>query len=298
MFSATMKRQRAGMAAGVIFLSALFVLPAGAAVKTKVSGFDGAVLVHVPGGWFQMGSKKGDPDERPVRRVYVSSIWMDKTEVPARRFAKFMKLTPHRTDAEKRGWGWVWDFALRGGKGGWKNVRGATWARPEGPGSDWRKMPGQPVSQVSWNDAEAYCIWAGRRLPTEAEWEHAARGADGRRYPWGDQKILGRANVKGEKDGFPGVAPVGSFPKGASPFGLLDMSGNLWEWIADRYQKNAYRKMAEREPAGPDKGETRVVRGASWGSPLKWASTHNRYSRLPGYWNNKIGIRCATGEGA
>ncbi|MEE9273714.1 MAG: SUMF1/EgtB/PvdO family nonheme iron enzyme, partial [bacterium] len=268
------------------------------AVKTKVSGFDGAVLVHVPSGWFRMGSKRGDPDERPPRRIFVSAFWFDRLEVEAARFARFVELTGYRTTAERAGWGWVWDASLRKGKGGWRKVRGASWRNPSGPGRGWKEEPRQPVSQVSWKDAEAYCQWAGRRLPTEAEWERAARGGDGREYPWGSAREPGRANLKGGKDGFPGVAPVGRFEKGASPFGALDMSGNVWEWVADRYMANAYRKMAEREPHGPAQGKTRVVRGASWGSPIAWATTHNRYHRLSGYRNNKIGFRCATGEGA
>ncbi len=272
--------------------------PASGASKTKVSGFDNATLVHVPAGEFLMGSKKGDADERPPRRIAMTSFWIDRTELPASRFAMFVKRTGYKTTAEKEGWSWVWDTRLKKGKGGWKKVKGANWHEPEGKGTDWRKMPEQAVSHVSWLDAEAYCTWAGRRLPTEAEWEYAARGADGRNWPWGNKRDPGRANLKGGKDGFPGVSPVGEFENGASPFGALGMSGNVWEWVADRYGARAYKTMAKQSPSGPSKGSTRVVRGASWGSPLSWATTHNRYHRKPTYRNNKIGIRCATGEGA
>jgi len=269
-----------------------------AAPRTKKSGFDGAVLVHVPAGEFFMGSKKGDPDERPLRRVSISAFWIDQTEVPASRFSVFVSRTGYITGAEKKGWAWVWDIKVRKGKGGWRKVLGASWDKPQGGGSAWRQMPDQAVSQVNWSDAEAYCTWAGRRLPSEAEWEYAARGRDGRNYPWGEEKDPGRANLKGGKDGFPGVSPVGQFLNGSSPFGVLGMSGNVWEWVSDRYGSRAYRKMAQKDPFGPAKGSTRVVRGASWGSPLKWATTHNRYHRKPIYRNNKIGFRCATGEGA
>ncbi len=282
----------------VLLFCGLLLTPARAQEgRTMVSGFDGATLVHVPAGWFVMGSKRGDKDERPPRRVFVSAFWIDQTEATAERFARFAAQTGYRTTAEKRKWSWTWDASLRKGKGGWRKTRGANWRRPEGPGSDWRSLPTQPVSHVSWSDAEDYCRWAGRRLPTEAEWERAARGGDGRRYPWGKQNDVLRANLKGSKDGFPAVAPVGSFPRGASPFGALDMAGNLWEWVADSYRAGAYRNMAERDPHGPAKGKTRVVRGASWGSPIAWATTHNRYHRLPGYRNNKIGFRCAAGKG-
>ncbi len=285
-----------------LIAAALWNLPpppaAAAKIRTKISGFDGAVLVHVPAGTFLMGSKKGDRDERPPRKIKMTAYWIDRTEVPASRFGFFVSQSGYRTTAEKKGWSWVWDVALRKGKGGWRKVRGANWHEPEGKGTDWRTMREQAASHVSWHDAEAYCTWAGRRLPTEAEWEYAARGGDGRRWPWGNLRDPKRANLKGGADGFPGVAPVGAFENGASPFGALGMSGNVWEWVSDRYGAGAYKKLAEMSPSGPAKGNTRVVRGASWGSPLKWATTHNRYHRKPTYRNNTIGFRCATGEGA
>lgn len=266
---------------------------AAGAARTRASQADGATLVYVPAGAFVMGSDKSERNERPARKVRMSAYWIDQTEVTASRFARFVEATRHRTTAEAENWAWVWDESLNKGKGGWRREKSVNWRNPSGKNSDWKTMPQQPVSQVSWHDADAYCRWAGRRLPTEAEWEHAARGGDGRKYSWGNARDLKRANLHGGEDGFPGVAPVGSFPKGASPFGVLDMAGNVWEWVADWYHPQAYKTMAARDPKGPAKGSRRVVRGASWGSPIDWATTTNRYDRLPGYRNNKIGFRCA-----
>ena len=263
------------------------------APRTQVSSSDGATLVYVPAGAFLMGSDKGDKNERPQRRVQLSAFWIDQAELTASRFARFAGATGHRTAAEKEGWAWVWDETLKKGEGDWRREKNVSWRNPAGKGSDWKAMPEQPVSQVGWADAEAYCRWAGRRLPTEAEWERAARGGDGRKYPWGNQKEPSRANLKGAADGFPGVAPAGRFPQGASPFGALDMAGNVWEWVADWYHPQAYQTMAAKDPKGPAKGTRRLVRGAAWGSPIDWATTTNRYDRPPAYRNNKIGFRCA-----
>lgn len=266
---------------------------AGGAIRTQVSQTDGAVLVYVPAGAFVMGSDAGEKNERPTRRVQLSAYWIDRTEVTASSFARFAEAARYRTTAEQEGWAWVWDEALKKGEGWWRREKGVSWRNPAGKGSDWKAVPDQPVSQVGWPDADAYCRWAGRRLPTEAEWEHAARGGDGRRYSWGSERDPKRANLKGGEDGFPGVAPVARFPQGASPFGALDMAGNVWEWVADWYHPQAYKTMAAKDPKGPAKGTRRVVRGAAWGSPIEWATTTNRYDRLPPYRNNKIGFRCA-----
>lgn len=266
---------------------------AGGAVRTQVSPRDGVALVHIPAGTFLMGSGKSEKNERPERKVQLSAYWIDQTELTASRFARFAEATQHRTTAEAEKWAWVWDDSLNKGKGGWRREKDVSWRNPSGKGSDWKAMPEQPVSQVSWTDADAYCRWAGRRLPTEAEWERAARGDDGRKYAWGNERDPKRANLHGGEDGFPGVAPVGRFPQGASPFGVLDMAGNVWEWVTDWYHPQAYKTMAAKDPKGPAKGTRRVVRGAAWGSPIDWATTTNRYDRLPPYRNNKIGFRCA-----
>lgn len=270
-------------------LTCLLLAPPPLAAQGSGTGDEGP-MIRIPAGEFLRGREKGDADEGPARRLTLDVFLIDVTEVTNDRFARFVAATGHRTDAEKEGWGWVWTEK-------WEKTRGADWRHPRGPRSSIEKLGVHPVVQVSWNDAAAYCRWAGKRLPTEAEWEGAARGADGRRWPWGDTFDRARANIAGAEDGFPETAPVGSFPAGVSPYGVHDLSGNVWEWIADWYAADYYQKAPASSPRGPTTGKLRVVRGGSWGGPPEWSTTTNRYSRVPDYRNNKIGFRCAQDEG-
>jgi formylglycine-generating enzyme required for sulfatase activity len=239
-------------------------------------------LVRLPGGTFLMGTEDRDgfPADRegPVRPVDVAPFAIDPHAVTVERFAAFADATGHLTDAERYGWSFVFAGLLPDGfpptaalvgAEWWRQVHGADWRRPEGPGSSSDDRRDHPVVHVSFHDALAYCAWAGVRLPSEAEWEHAARGGlQQRRFPWGDELTPGgehRCNVwqgafpdhdTGE-DGFRGTAPVDAFaPNG---FGLHNVSGNVWEWCADPWDAL---------------GAARVIRGGSY---LCHQSYCNRY---------------------
>ena len=227
---------------------------------------DGKEMVLVPAGEFLMGTSqeqlaelkrryKWDHEwmrrERPQRRVYVEDFYIDKYLVTNAEYERFVEATSHVTEAEIEGWGWVWEESL-------KKVEGADWRHPNGPESTIEDRMDHPVVMVSWNDAAAYAEWAGKRLPTEVKWEKAARGTQGWLWPWGNEWDEWKANTI--EAGPHTVTPVGSYPAGASPYGCLDMAGNVWEWMADwlkAYPASDY--------LDNDLGERyKVLRGGSW----------------------------------
>jgi formylglycine-generating enzyme required for sulfatase activity len=221
------------------------------------------IMVYVPAGEFSMGSESVSNAEKPVHTVYLNSYWIDQTEVTNEMFAKFVNDSGYETDAEKTGSSDVCQ------NGSWEQVTGADWNHPTGPSSSNSGKTNFPVIHVSWNDAKNYCAWAGRRLPTEAEWEKAASWdadkQEKRVYPWGDSIDCSLANYWGEDGWCVGDATkVGSYPWGASFYGALDMAGNVWEWVADWYSKTFYASSPSSNPLGPDSGQSRVMRGGAW----------------------------------
>jgi formylglycine-generating enzyme required for sulfatase activity/uncharacterized protein YraI len=247
-------------------------------------------MVKVPAGWFTMGSESGGKDEKPRRRVYLDGFYIDKYPVTNVRFSRFVEATSHRTDAEKGGGGWVWDVS----KKKWEQKSNASWKAPTGGDSSYRNRLRHPVVQVSWKDARSYCVWAGKRLPTEAEWEKAARGVNGRKYPWGNDwangsKVIWRKNSGGK------THPVDrTYNTHRSPFGAVDMSGNVWNWVQDWYGKDYYRSAPARNPNGAASDSRRVVRGGSWDSsdPADFRAA-NRFRLHPDDSDNGVGFRCA-----
>ncbi|XP_028938291.2 inactive C-alpha-formylglycine-generating enzyme 2 [Ornithorhynchus anatinus] len=264
--------------------------------------------VRLPGGTFRMGtdSPDGRDGEGPSRTVTVRPFAVDRFPVTNRDFREFVREKKYQTEAETFGWSFVFeDFVAPELKEKvkeklesapwWLPVERAFWRQPAGPGSGIKERLDHPVLHVSWNDARAFCAWRGKRLPSEEEWEFAARGGlSGRMYPWGDDFQPNRSNLwQGgfpktdvAEDGFHGASPVGAFPAQNS-FGLYDLMGNVWEWTASEYRS------PRPGPAG-----MRVLRGASWidtadGSANHRARVTTRMGNTPDSASDNLGFRCA-----
>lgn len=211
-------------------------------------------MVFIPEGYFPMGRNDGGAaDERPLHFVYTDAYYIDKFEVSNAQYQAF-------TDAT---------------------------GQPDPPfwGDDRFNAPNHPVVGISWTDAMAYARWKGGRLPTEAEWEKAARGIDGRLFPWGGKWDKGFffyfVNIYGEEDNFRYTAPVDYYESGSSPFGIFNMSGNVWEWCLDWYDKSYYRFSPERNPEGPQPGDMKVLRGGSWINNIDGTEITRRARNVP-----------------
>lgn len=272
--------------------------------ETWTSPSDGMALVFVPAGEFLMGSLDSDQaagsDEKPQHTVSLNAFWVDRTEVTNAMFARFVVATGYKTEAERQGWGKVFSLSEQE----WGEVDGANWQHPRGSTTTIEGLDDYPVVSMSWNDANTYCQWVGRRLPTEAEWEKAARGTDGRNYPWGDQAPAGNLlnfadrnlaqdwSDKNADDGYEFLAPVGSYPAGASPYGALDMVGNAWEWTVDWYVEDYYAHSPTKNPVQTTTAFTRVLRGGSWLDRPQFLRVTNRNWIYQEFAGDLIGFRC------
>ena len=232
-------------------------------LPASIIGKDGAPMVLVPAGEFIMGSEQGDDDEQPVHRVFLYSYYLDTFEVTNGRFARFVEAIQSEPP---------WGFADQ-----------------ETPVAHAE----QPVRWVNWLEATGYCLWAGKRLPTEAEWEKAARGTEGRIYPWGHDPPTAAHAVFGLKEGAETVAPIGNRDQGRSPYGVHDLAGNLYEWVADWYDETYYTTQPTVNPRGPVEGTVKVQRGGSYiNGPYRLRSAFRTKSD-PTEHDAHVGFRCA-----
>lgn len=280
-----------------LLTAGLFGLAACGPSPTKVTD-DGSTMILIPAGEFQMGGNEedvaGQPDaelltyhaERPLHKVRLNAFYIDKHEVTTAQYRRFL-------EAEENSPG-TWDHEDQPTDRG----HGPRYVTDDLAGAD------QPAVGINWYDAYAYCRWAGKRLPTEAEWEYAARGSsDVRKYPWGDEAPnadgIWWANYRPESgpqaDGFRSSSPVGSYPDGVSPFGVMDMSGNAEEWVQDWYAVNYYRMVegVSDNPTGPLEGQRKVIKGGSYEAPAHQIRIAMRLYGRPYDKGPRLGIRCA-----
>jgi eukaryotic-like serine/threonine-protein kinase len=266
----------------------------------KISETDQMEMIFIPSGEFTMGTEDIEAQriytgngvaypETPQHTVYLDSYWIDKYEVSTGQYAKCVENGVCKPAGE---------------------INNPVLAGLEYYTSE--EYANYPIINVSWFQARDYCGWVGRRLPSEAEWEKAARGVDGRKYPWGNEKVnddlanfcdkdctAGHPNPS-FNDGYPETAPVGSYPKGASPYGIMDMAGNVWEWTSTIPKPYPYDaadgREDEQDVAYNSKWPQRILRGGTWSNGIWWVRSSVRYRIVGVYINNNIGFRCASSE--
>lgn len=248
-----------------VLIGSLCWLLTSCAPKVQIREIDGMPMVRIPAGTFIMGSDTGQLNQAPAHSVRLSAYWIDQYEVTVSQYTACVAAgacTP------------PWAFNSE--------------SHPDY--YEGEAFQQYPIQAITWRQAAAYCAWVGGRLPTEAEWEKAARGTDQRMYPWGDDAPdCTKANFdRCQID----PAQVGSYSAGVSPYGLYDMAGNVWEWTADYYDSEAYAANAERNPQGPASGTHRVIRGGSWSTADITQQTTYRYPSDPSSAWNSVGIRC------
>ena len=235
--------------------------------KSMVSPIDGMTMVYIPAGNFLMGENRGPMKISPQHLVYLDAYWIDQTEVTNRMYALCVKAgacgLPIQSDGVNPYYG---------------NPR----------------FYNYPIVYIDWIEAVQYCTWANRRLPTEAEWEKAARGTDGRRYPWGNEKP--NSKLLNYQDNIGTPLPVDRYPLGASPYGILNMAGNVREWATDWYSNQTYKQDHELNPLGPETGTTRSLRGGHFSDSWQQVTTYNRFSHEPTSAGLARGFRCAADE--
>ncbi len=272
----TMRRRQMMWWMGIGLMAGLLCLGAWPQAAKGGQGRDGATMVLVPAGPFTMGSDEGLPNERPVHAVTLDAYYIDQYEVTLSLYRKFLEVGKQASPPN------------------WDDEAATT-------------VGDRPAVGMSWSAASAYCQWAGKRLPTEAEWEKAARGTDGRRYPWGEmQPFVDIANynrgmwvseavtLASVTSGLEGMSVRhGLKGGGKSPFGLSHMAGNAAEWVADWYGRDYYQKSSEKNPSGPATGDKRVIRGGSWADLPAALRVTARLSAEPDFEDRTIGFRCA-----
>ena len=280
----------------VVSFPASPALGAEPAVTGPVMGKDGAEMALIPGGEFFMGSDSKDLPDAPLHKVHVSGFYLDRYEVTNRQFAVFLNtVKPPETKGGER-WSWVVlrsDLQLEERQEWWPteiiyDERTASYA-------PFPNFEDYPVLSVSWYAADAYCRWAGKRLPTEAEWERAARGGlEKKEYPWGNEIPTGGVIFERRwmsNSNPPPTEPVGNWhPNG---YGLYDMAGNVWEWCSDWYNPNYYKKSPRKDPKGPEVGIEKALRGGSWFNSAYYLRVALRNHIVPENSDDAVGFRCA-----